>query len=55
MLFRSKAKNFAGTIAVVLVGTFTLAVPTVAHIATWKIVLGLAGLALFVSAGMDKG
>ncbi len=48
-----RAKNFAGAIAVALVLMLTMAVPTIAHVDTWKIVLGLAGLAVFVAAGLD--
>jgi ABC-type Fe3+ transport system permease subunit len=49
-----KAANFAGAIAVSVLLALPLIVPTVAHIDTWKIVLGLAGLALFVGAGLDS-
>ncbi len=48
-----KAKNFAGAIVIAVLLTLTMAVPTIAHIDTWKIVVGLAGFALFVAAGLD--
>jgi hypothetical protein len=41
-----KAKN--------IVGALPLAMPTIGRIETWKIVLGIAGLILFVRAGMTK-
>lgn len=49
-----KARNFAGAISVAALLALPLMVPTIARIDTWKIVLGLAGLALFVSAGLTK-
>jgi hypothetical protein len=49
-----RARNFAGAIAVALLLALPLLVPSIARVATWKIVLGLAGLAVFVSAGMSK-
>ena len=50
-----KLRNFAGAAAVAFLLALPLAVPTVARIDTWKIVLGIAGLIVFVSAGMSKG
>ena len=47
-----KARNFAGAFAVAILLALPLVKPVVAGIDTWKIVLGLAGLILFVSAGM---
>jgi hypothetical protein len=41
-----------GTIAVV--GALVAIVPRIGRIDTWKIVLGLLGLALFISAGREK-
>jgi hypothetical protein len=39
----------------VAVGAVTLAVvPTIGGISTWKVVLGVIGLALFVAAGFDR-
>lgn len=49
-----KAANFAGALAVAVLLALPLVVPTISRIDTWKIVLGLAGLALFVSAGLDS-
>ena len=49
-----KAANFAGALAAAVVLALPLIVPRIAHIDTWKIVLGLAGLALFVSAGLQR-
>jgi len=49
-----RAKNFAGALAIAVVLTLTLAVPTIDHVDTWKIVLGLGGLALFVVGGMTR-
>ena len=40
---------------VVAVGAVTLAVaPTIGGISTWKVVLGVVGLVLFVLAGFDR-
>jgi hypothetical protein len=44
-----KAANFAGARS-----SLPFIVPTIARVDTWKIVLGLAGLALFVSAGLGR-
>jgi hypothetical protein len=49
-----KAKNFAGALGAAVLLAFPFVVPRVAHIDTWKIVLGVAGLLLFVTAGMTK-
>ena len=41
--------------ALIAVGAVTLAVvPTIGGIATWKVVLGVIGVALFVMAGFDR-
>jgi hypothetical protein len=50
-----KARNFAGALAVAIGVALPFAVPTIGRIDTWKIVLGIAGLTLFVRAGMTKG
>jgi ABC-type Fe3+ transport system permease subunit len=50
-----KLRNFAGATAVALLLALPLVVPTIARIDTWKIVLGIAGLIVFVGAGMNKG
>jgi hypothetical protein len=49
-----KAANFAGAIVVAVLLALPFVIPTIARIDTWKIVLGLAGLALFVSAGLGR-
>jgi hypothetical protein len=49
-----KAKNFAGALAVAVGLALPFAVPIIGRIETWKIVLGIAGLILFVRAGMTK-
>jgi preprotein translocase subunit SecY len=49
-----RTANFAGAAVVALVLALPLIVQTIARIDTWKIVLGLAGLALFVTAGLDR-
>ena len=49
-----KLRNFAGAGAVALLLALPLVVPTIARIETWKIVLGIAGLIIFVGAGMNK-
>jgi hypothetical protein len=38
-------------LAVAMVMAFTMAVPTVGTLSTWKIVLGVVGLVIFVRAG----
>ena len=50
-----KLRNFTGAIGVALLLALPLAVPAIARIDTWKIVLGIAGLIVFVRAGMIKG
>ena len=49
-----KTANFAGAVVVAAILALPLIVPTIARIETWKIVLALAGLALFVSAGLGR-
>ena len=49
-----KARNFVGAIAVAIGLALPLAVPTIGRIDTWKIVLGIAGLILFIRAGMTN-
>jgi hypothetical protein len=49
-----KARNFAGALALAVGVALPFAVPAVGRIDTWKIVLGIAGLILFVRAGMTK-
>jgi hypothetical protein len=49
-----KARNFSGAVAVAILLALPFVKPVIAGIDTWKIVLGLAGLILFVSAGMTQ-
>jgi hypothetical protein len=41
-------------ILVALIAAMLVLQPTVAGISTWKVVLGVVGLALFVMAGFDR-
>lgn len=50
MALRNLAGGFA--LAVLLAAPFIF--PTVAGIATWKVILGIAGLWIFVRAGMSR-
>ena len=49
-----RAGNLAGGMIVAILLALPFVLPTVGRIDTWKIVLGIAGLTLFVRAGMDK-
>jgi hypothetical protein len=49
-----RTKNFAGALALAIGLALPVAVPSVGRIDTWKIVLGIAGLILFVRAGMTR-
>ena len=49
-----RGKNFAGAVAIAIFLAAALVKPVVFGIDTWKIVLGVAGLILFVTAGMSK-
>lgn len=49
-----RARNFAGAIVAALLLALPLVKPVIAGIDSWKIVLGLAGLILFVTAGMSR-
>ena len=49
-----KAKNFAGALLVAVILAFPGVKPVIAGIDSWKIVLGIAGLILFVGAGMSR-
>jgi len=51
---RVKLRNFAGAIGTALLLALPLVVPTISRIDTWKIVLGIAGLIVFVAPGMTK-
>jgi hypothetical protein len=50
MALRNLAWGFA--VAALLAGPFI--VPTIGGIATWKVILGVAGLWIFVRAGMSR-
>jgi len=39
--------------ALAIVGALTAVVPRIGRVDTWKIVLGLLGVALFISAGRE--
>lgn len=49
-----KVRNFAVAIACAVLLALPFVHPTIGRIDTWKIVLGIAGLMLFVSAGMTR-
>ena len=49
-----KVRNFAVAIACAVLLALPFVQPTIGRIDTWKIVLGIAGLMLFVSAGMTR-
>jgi hypothetical protein len=49
-----KIRNFTGAVAVAIFLALSLVKPSVAGVASWKIVLGVAGLILFVTAGMAR-
>ena len=49
-----RARNFAGAVTVAILLALPFARPTLAHIDTWKIILGIAGLIIFVRAGMTR-
>jgi hypothetical protein len=48
------ARNLAAGLAVAVLLSAPFIVPFVAGIATWKIILGVAGLWIFVRAGMGR-
>jgi hypothetical protein len=43
--------RLAAGLSVAVVMAFTMAVPTIGSLSTWKIVLGVIGLVIFVRAG----
>jgi hypothetical protein len=47
-------RNVVSGLATAIVIAFVLAVPAIGRVSTWKIVLGLLGVALFVSAGRHR-
>ncbi len=49
-----KAKNFAAALVVAFLVALPFIQPTIGHIETWKIILGVAGLILFFRAGMTR-
>lgn len=49
-----KVANFAGAVAVAVLLALPFIQPTIGRVDTWKIVLGLAGLVIFISAGLDS-
>ena len=49
-----KVRNFTGALIVAVVLALPLAIPTIHRIDTWKIVVGIAGLMIFVGAGMSS-
>jgi hypothetical protein len=51
---RSPARTLLAGAAIAIVVALIGIVPRVGGIDTWKIVLGLAGLALFISAGRES-
>ena len=48
------ARNLVGGLAVAVLLSAPFIFPFVAGIATWKIILGAAGLFIFVRAGMER-
>ncbi len=44
-------RNLAAGLAIAIVIAFTMAVPTVGTLSTWKIMLGIIGFVIFVRAG----
>jgi hypothetical protein len=49
-----KTRNFAAALACAVLLALPFVQPTIGRIDTWKIVLGIAGLMLFISAGMSR-
>ena len=47
-------RNLLGGLAVAVAISTPFVVPTIAGISTWKYVLGVIGVALFVRAGMGR-
>ena len=47
-----RTKNFVGAITVAVLIALPFIRPTFAHIDTWKIILGIAGVILFLRAGL---
>jgi hypothetical protein len=49
-----KAGNLLGGLALAVLLSAPFIVPSIAGIATWKIIMGMAGLWIFVRAGMSR-
>jgi hypothetical protein len=49
-----KVRNIVFGVGVAIVIAFVQVVPRIATVATWKVVLGAAGLALIILAGRDR-
>jgi hypothetical protein len=47
-------RNIVSGAGVAIVIAFVLVVPRIGTVATWKVVLGVAGLAVFALAGRDR-
>lgn len=50
---RAPAKRVIIGVAIAIVGALIGIVPRIGRVDTWKIVLGLLGVALFISAGRE--
>jgi TRAP-type mannitol/chloroaromatic compound transport system permease large subunit len=48
------ARNLAGGLAVALLLATPFIVPSIDGVATWKVLMGIAGLWIFVRAGMNR-
>ena len=53
IVFQELAREL-GPVMVAILLALPFAKPTLAHIETWKIILGIAGLIIFVRAGMTR-
>ena len=47
-------RNVLTGLATAIVIAFVFAVPSIGRVSTWKVVLGLLGLALFVAGGRHR-
>jgi hypothetical protein len=47
-------RNVVTGLMTAIVIAFVLAVPTIGRVSTWKVVAGLLGVAVFVSAGRHR-
>jgi hypothetical protein len=48
-------RNIVFGVGAAVVMAFVLIVPRIGRVATWKVALGAAGLAVFILAGRDRG